>query len=69
MKMRTLVFDVELIIDHKLEKNRGEAYYISTHRFYRGIHKKQLNELFKKNELVPIDSTTRITFNIRGVTY
>lgn len=66
--MRIAVFDVELIIDHRKGKIRGKDVYISTHRLYRCLSLKQLNDLVKENQAINLNDE-RITFNIRGVTY
>lgn len=68
MKIKKIIFDVELIIDHEEIKNRfGE--YISTHRVFRGLSLKELEILIRKNEGPEEISNTKITFNIRGVNY
>lgn len=64
-KLKKIIFDIEIIIDHKYPFN-GET--ISSHMVLRGIDLIELEKLIRLNE-IPNDSNLRITFNIRGVNY
>lgn len=68
--MDRILFDVELIHDYKRDERARGKPYIATHRFYRGLTRKELNDLIKENELIMFpNNEDRVTFNIRGVTY
>lgn len=68
MKIKEFKFDVEMIIDHRVEVICKQFVDVSTHRMFRGITFKDLQKLIKGNE-TPIEEYTKITFNIRGVNY
>ena len=66
-KYKEYHFDVEYIHDMDvplLQKKQT----ISTHRIYRGLTLKQLNELIKLN-MIPEEKENKITLNIRAVNY
>lgn len=68
MKTKKTHFDVELIIDHKLNGslflNNNE--YVSSHHLFRGLDYKELFNLIQEN-IIPEDcENIKITMNIRG---
>lgn len=68
MKTKNYIFDVEMIIDHKVQVIGNESVNVSSHRIFRGICLSDVYNLIRNNS-VPENEDVKITFNIRGVNY
>lgn len=67
-KMKEFKFDVDLIINHETVMIMGIQTPIATNHRFRGIDLKDLNKLIRNN-MVPKEDKTEITFIIRGMNY